>query len=135
MITPTIEFVDSIINHPSVRPTAQEGDYKLSAAKAFANGARAVVCQTGVILFMPIGWGTWEGHIFMLEASRGATALAFGRQALSRFFAYPDASRLRAAVPLQLPAARMYCRRLGLRAVAKDPLYERFELEAAEWAE
>lgn len=60
IFTPTEEFVDAIINHPSVRPTAQEGGGRLFSAKAFGNGAVAVGCQGGVALFMPIGCGSNE---------------------------------------------------------------------------
>jgi len=135
MIKASHILADAIINHPTVRPTAQGGTERLSSRGLFANGACAYADERGaMVLFVPQGDDVWEGHVFAVAGSRGANALRLGRQALGRLFTDHRAQKLVSAVPMQLPAARMYCRRLGLRSVRCDELVEHFAMEKEQWA-
>lgn len=131
------QLVDSIVNHPTVRGTAQRGTYRLTSAVLLESGAVAYADYHGALaLFVPMEAAlVYQGHVFAVEGSRGAAALLLGRQALHRLFTDHRAIKLVAAVPLQLPAARYYCRRLGLKLVGRDLLEEQFELEAVQWAD
>ena len=86
-------------------------------------------------LFEHVQRGSYEGHVFCLPGHRGAAALAFGRAAVSWLFETVCAERLAAHVPMWLPAARIYCRRLGLRSAGRDLFQEYFEVEAVSWVD
>lgn len=128
-------LADAILNHPSVRPTAEQGDHRITVRALYEQGAVGYANDAGaLVLFVPMEGGVWHGHVFAVAGSRGAGALALGRQALNRLFTDLRGRKLVSAVPLQLPAARVYCRRLGLRSVRRDDLREHFELEKEKWA-
>lgn len=127
--------VDRIINHATVRLTAQGGLYHLDSRPVFQRGGVAYGNEDACAIFLPISGGVWEGHIFCKRGQRGAAALKLGKLALGRLFTDHRASKLVAAVPLLLPQARVYCRRLGLRSVEVTKYEERFELEVSRWAE
>lgn len=129
---PSDKFVDLVINHPDVRPTVQHGAHRLYAD---TDEAIYLAFDYGVAMFRTFGKEV-DGHIFVLPAGRGAPALAFGKAALERLTTLvpPETRRLRTGVPLQLPAARIYCRRLGLKPEGRDLFNEYFTAEIAEWA-
>ena len=133
--TPSPEFVDLVINHPSVRPTVQLGANRLSSEDVVRKPGNVVVAyEGGVALFQRLGEGLYDGHIFTLEGSRGSEALAFGRLALARLAERSEGGTLRTAVPITLPAARFYCRKLGLKPEGRDLFNEYFTTEIAAWA-
>lgn len=136
MIEASPTLVDLIINHPSVRPTADCCEGVLRSRELFERGAVAYAEEEGFgcALFVPIGGDVWQGHIFIVEGGRGAAGLALGREALNCLFRGRLARKVVAAVPLALPAARFYCRRLGLKPVGRDDLVENFVLEIEQWA-
>lgn len=128
-------LIDAIVNHPTVRPTAQGGSERLSSYGLIRRGAVAFADDKGcLLLFVPQGDGVWEGHAFAVAGSRGGNAIAFGKLAVGRLFTDHRARRLVAAAPLQLPAVSYYCRRLGLKPVGRDDYQENFEVEAAQWS-
>lgn len=127
------KLVDAIINHPSVRPTAQEGEERLSSDDVLAENENIIYTDGGgAVAFIYKGDGEYEGHIFCVETSRGRAALALGRAALGALFRLPQTSRVVCAVPLQLRAARWLVRRLGFEHVMIDPVneFEHFKMEA-----
>tara|TARA_B100000678_G_scaffold289414_1_gene299909 strand:- start:10268 stop:10675 length:408 start_codon:yes stop_codon:yes gene_type:complete len=127
---PSIEFFDLVINHPSVRPTAQQGTHPLSSEELLSNPENIAVAGVGgVVLFVAKGNGVYQGHIFALEASRGRQALHLGEAAIQRLKEAPGVRKLVASVPMQLPAARYYCRRLGLKPEGRDLFDEHFSME------
>lgn len=129
-------LIDAIINHPTVRPTAQEGDERLTSYGLMREGAVGYADDKGCLaFFVPKGDDVWEGHIFAVAGSRGANALNLGKQALRRLFTDHRAVKMVSVVPLRLQEARVYCRRLGLRPVSRDHQYEYYETEAGQWAE
>lgn len=135
LFRPSHTFVDAVINHPSVRPTVEQGLFRLSSFDIVNDRANEIVADSGgLALFLYLGNGAYEGHIFRLEGSRGANALAFGKLALQRLFGRPGVYQMHSAVPVQLPAARAYCRRLGLKPVGRDLFNEYFSTETSQWA-
>ena len=135
LFRPNAYFVDLVINHPSVRPTTQQGFQYLSSEETLKKpGTFVYAFGGGVALFQHILDYTYDGHIFVLEGSRGSRALAFGHAALARLARDSDARQLRTGVPLALPAARLYCRRLGLKSESRDLFNEYFSAEVSQWA-
>lgn len=132
---PTAEFVNGVINAPGVRPMVQAGVGRLEAATFLSRVNNAVLAyQGGVAVFEHVERGSYEGHVFCLPGQRGAQALEFGRVAITWLFEEVSADRLLVPVAIWLPAARLYCRKLGLRGVARDLFQEYFEMEALQWA-
>lgn len=129
-------LIDAIINHPTVRPTVQEGDERLSSYGLVREGAVGYADDKGCLLFfVPKGNDVWEGHVFAVSGSRGKNAVLFGLAAIGRLFTDHRAVKMVAAAPLSLPAVRVYCRRLGLKPVGRDSQCAYYETEAGQWAE
>lgn len=131
--THSASFADAIINHPDIRPTIERGAEPLSSAGILHDLDNVVLAGLGgLAVFTPVGQGVFKGHIMLLRGSRGVHGLAFGHKALQTMFEAHKASKVTAAVPLELSAARWYVRRLGFTSfgVAEDGLQELFELEA-----
>jgi hypothetical protein len=134
LFVPSAEFVNAVINAPGVRATVQPGQHRLDASELLAQPRHAAVaCRGGVAVFEHVEGGLYEGHVFCLPGHRGAAALQFGRAALGWLFA-KGAERIVATASMDLPAARFYCRRLGLLSVARDLFQEYFAVEAQQWA-
>lgn len=130
------ELVDLYINHPSVRPTMQQGTERLSSEDIVNNRANIVLAsEIGCVLFIGEASGVYAGHIAAIEDQRGVLALALGKAALTALFGIYEALTCRAAVPLQLPAARWLVRRLGFTSLGVDPdgMDELFVMEASTW--
>lgn len=132
---PTAEFINSVINAPGVRPTVQAGTDRLDAARFVREPRNAVLAyRGGVAAFEHVERGLYEGHVFCLPGQRGSQALEFGRRAVTWLFETVGADKLWVPVAIWLPAARFYCRKLGLRYAARDLFQEYFEMEAVQWA-
>lgn len=131
--TRSAKLLDAIINHPSIRPTAQLGEERLHSGDLLEDESNhCYATDGGAALFISQGRGVYEGHIFCLEGSRGSAALALGRGALKAMFARPGTLKIVAAVPMQLPAARLLCRHLGFASLGPDAdaVNELFTMEA-----
>lgn len=134
IFVPSVGFVNDVINAPGVRATVEQGTHRLDASRFLEEPRNAVIgWWGGVAVFEHVERGSYEGHVFCLPGHRGALALQFGRLALGWLFTKVGADRVVAPVPIQLPAARLYCRRLGLRSAARDLFQEYFEMEAHQW--
>lgn len=133
--TPTETFVDLVINHESVRSTIEQGGYRLYSANVVFNADNVVYAfESGVAVFVQVQPNVYEGHVAVLDGSRGSEALRFGRVAIARLFTERRARKLVVHVPLQLSAARFYCRRLGLKSESRDLFEETFTMEYDQWA-
>lgn len=120
--TTTASFVDLIINHPEVRPTAQGGTERLSSLSVLSDYRNLCYAgEGGVALFIYKAPGIYEGHIFLVPGCRGACGLAFGKAALEALFADGGVHTVVAEVPWELPAARWYVRRLGFVSLGRQP--------------
>ena len=135
IFTPSHKFVDMVINHPAVRPTVQRGTERLSSEAVLNRpGTLAVGGACGVALFQRYN-DTWDAHIFVLPSGRGAAAVAFGKRALERLAIHTGGSgNIHTGVPIVLPQARFYCRRLGLKPEGRDLFNEYFTTEILSWA-
>lgn len=132
---PSPGFVEDVINAPGVRGSVQRGQYRLEASSFLDEPRNAAIgWWGGVMVFEHVERGSYEGHVFCLPGHRGALALQFGRLGVSWLFDVVGAERLVAPVPIELPAARFYCRKLGLRASYRDLFQEYFTMEAQQWA-
>lgn len=133
--TPSAKFVDAVSNHPAVRATIDQGCWRVRSYGVITDSRNRVIAfEGGYALFLGLGEGLYEGHVAALPGSRGAAALAFGKVALQWLFADVEAHRVVVPVPVQLPAARTYCRRLGLKPDGRDLFQEYFSTEAVAWA-
>lgn len=131
--TRAISLISAIVNHPTIRPTIEQGDHRVDVTDFVMNTDNVVyACEHGVALFKGVEPGVFEGHVAFLPAGRGAIALREGKDALDRLFADHGAQRVSAAVPLQLPGARYLCRRLGFVSLGADSggKVEHFVMEA-----
>ena len=132
------DVIDLMINHPSVRPTIQDGTSDLCADNVVADTDNIVLLgEAGGLVFVAQEPGAYEVHVFALSGHRGAKALALARQAISTVFDCYRASLLRANAPLQLPQVAWFARRLGFTSLGPSPCgrFETFIMEAVQWAE
>lgn len=120
-------LIDAIVNHPDVRPTLEAGNHRLFSQDVLDDDDNVVFAgEQGAIIFINEGEGVYRGHIAFLRDGRGKAALQAGRECLDKLFAAFDASKVVAAVPLQLRAARLLCRMLGFRSTGADDVQEFF---------
>lgn len=125
--TPSATFVDAIINHATVRATAQSGDYRLESSSIVENSANVILASAGgVVIFVHWQRGEYDGHVFCLEGHRGASALALVRRGLKAVFDRSNSSLVRAFAPLCLPAVSVLCRRAGFKLIDRDLFGEHF---------
>lgn len=116
-------LVNAIANHPSVRPTIEGGDHYIDSRELISNTDNVVYAgEEGVVIFTCLapGTGWFQGHIGLLPDSRGRAGLRAGQECLDDLFTRFDASAVVAAVPLQLRAARMFCKMLGFATKTID---------------
>lgn len=133
LFTPSKRFVEAVLNHPAVRHRVQGGNGRLMANNLPVDCVwRAFV--GGWALFIPLGARSYEGHVAVIPEYWGRPALAFGKAAVTDLFTKYDGARLTVPVPVQLPAARAYCRRLGLKPDGRDLFQHYFIMEAESWA-
>ena len=127
------KFVDYVINHPEVRPTAQPGTTtRLTSLEVLTDHRnRCYGGNAGVVLFIGLQDDVYDGHVFLLPEGRGAGGLAFGKSALRALFADVPVRNVVCRVPWELPAARWYVRRLGFVSQGRRPeqSVELFEME------
>lgn len=133
LFTPSRGFVEAVLNHPAVRFRVQGGTGRLSPNNLPGDCVWRAF-SGGWMLFVPIGPDSYEGHVAVVPEYWGAAATAFGKAAISELFNKYGGRRLTAAAPVQLPAVRGYCRRLGLKPVGRDLFQHYFSTEAESWA-
>lgn len=115
-------LVDAFANAPDIRPTIEPGTGRVSTAAVVDNPENIVIAgDGGYALFRPLPeGGVYDGHIALRTGHRGAEGLAFGKAALAELFGTTEASKVVAKVPICLPAAQMYVRKLGFSADGED---------------
>lgn len=113
------ETINAIINHPSVRPTAERGTHALDCGELLARPGVVSFTEGGKAgLFVPNGPDTWQGHIFCVAGERGRKALEFGEKCCRCMFRI-GARSLEARAPRMFPEVAIYARRLGFRCVGR----------------
>lgn len=125
------EAANAVLNHPDVRSTIQAGDYKIGVENLLADGGYVFATAGSVVALEALGSGVYQGHVASLRGSMGAGARQLGKWALKQMFTEHGALEVRAAVPWQLRAARLYCRSIGLKPEGRDLFHEFFSLGAA----
>lgn len=133
LFTPSARFVEAVLAHPAVRQRVQGGTGRLKANNLPVDCVWRAF-EGGWMLFVPITDTDYEGHVAIIPEYWGAPALEFGREAISQLFSKYGGRCLTAAAPVQLPAVRSYCRRLGLRPTGRDLFQHYFITEAESWA-
>lgn len=135
IFTPTLGFVEAIINHPTVRPTVQSGIYYLEAQRLVSDKRNVTLAaEGGVVLFEWLYPGAYQGHVFTMLGYRGKAALKLVSEAIDVLFTVHEARLLVAEAPWVLPHVSLLCRRLGFTAVPLDLVddmtqVERFRME------
>lgn len=127
------ELVDAIVNHPSVRPTIEMDSYRINSAPLVNDPHNVFVAGNGLVaMFIGQGAGAYLGHFAAIDCRRGRTALRFGQAALSILFEDCGGLLCRAQVPLQLPQAVWFVKRLGFTSLGADSAagFESFIKEA-----
>lgn len=132
--TASSPLVEAIINHPTVRPTAQTGKEKLYCDALLKAGAVMYADEDGrLVIFVPEEPQLFRAHIFMVATARGKGGVEFGRAVLRKLFSYHGAQSVVASAPLVLPAVSVYCRMVGFAHVGRDLLEDHFQTEAGKW--
>ena len=132
IFTPSRAFVEAVLNHPAVRQRVQGGTGRLRANNLPVDCVWRAFFG-GWMLFIPVGGAVYTGHVAIIPEAWGAPALAFGKLAITDLFTKFGGQRLEAAAPVQLPAVRAYCRRLGLTPAGRDLFQHYFVTEAESW--
>jgi len=128
MITRTMDatFLNTVANHPDVRPYIGEGDTPLDLGPILANPANyALVTDGGGWLLQPIIGGSYELHTLFLAEARGKSYFRAAKEALRWMFTRTDALEVLTKCPDDNPGARMAATLMGFR--------ERFHRDDA-WA-
>lgn len=118
--TRSARLVDAFINHPSIRPTIEQGAQRLESAELLSDDRNVVFAnEQGVVIFIPEDEG-YAIHAAFIPEGRGAMMLRSVRSALDTIFSEFGASKITARVPMILPAPRMACRLLGFTSHGLD---------------
>lgn len=134
--TRSYKLVDKLLNHPDIRPTIEKGDYYVCSAELISHPRNLFyICEHGVVFFIHLHHDVYGGHYGFLRSGRGKVARQATRDAIDDLFSRHGATKLVAAIPLQLRAARLLCRLVGLRSIGQDDQQEHFVIEGGPaWA-
>lgn len=110
------EFINSVVNHPDVRPFihAPPGDIDLSAAAADPNNL-VLVGEHGGMLFIQKVAGLFEIHTQFLKSGRGDWGLKFAHEAVRWLFTRTNATEVFTRVTLGNVAAAALARACGAK--------------------
>ncbi len=102
-----VPFINSVINHPSVRPHVWTGTEDLDCTEAIEIMWTVVAPGSGVMMAEALGDGNYLGLTAFLPEARGLVAVNQMRQAIYKIFTETDCSTLYASVkPLNKVAGR-----------------------------
>lgn len=133
--TRSYKLVDVIANHPDVRPTIEMGDYYISSADLLSNPNNVVYASEdgyGIVIFVHLRPGVYQIHVGFLKHGRGGIARKAIRWCMDDLWQRYEASRIVAAIPLQLRACRLLCRIVGFRSLGTDAQQEHFIFEGGQ---
>lgn len=88
-----VEFIDSVVNHPDVRPFMAVGDHKLTYEKTIEY-ALTYVSEHGVIFGENIGSETFLCLVAFKPEGRGLHAMLAMREAIKVFFTQTECRRI-----------------------------------------
>lgn len=102
-----IPFINSVMNHPSIRPHIWMGDHELDCSEAIEMMWTVVVPGAGMMMAEALGDGNYLGLTAFLPEARGFMAVVSMRRAIHKIFTETDCSRLYGSVkPGNLKAGR-----------------------------
>ena len=133
--TRSYKLVDAIANHPDVRPTIEMGDYYIQSAELISNPNNVVYADEnghGIVIFVGLRPGVYQIHVGFLKHGRGGIARRAIMWCMDDLWQRYDASKIVAAIPLQLRACRLLCRLVGFRSLGADAQQEHFVFEGGQ---
>jgi hypothetical protein len=129
--THSARLVDAFINHPSIRPTIEQGTHRLTSDEFLSDERNLVFAsENGLIILVHREPGILQVHLAFLPEGRGAPMVKSCREVMDLVFER-GTTRIIAEIPNQLRAPKLACRRLGFKSLGPDDtgLQEVFSLE------
>jgi hypothetical protein len=112
-----VPFINSVLNHPKVRPHIWHGNHELDAAESIDIMWTLVVPGAGVMMAEALGAGQYLGLTAFLPEAWGMEAVGSMRRAIRRIFTDTDCSRLYGSVKPNNPRAGRNLIGLGFKEV------------------
>jgi len=112
-----IPFINSVINHPKVRPHVWVGSEHLDATEAIDLMWTLVVPDKGVMMAEALGDGQYLGLTAFLPSAWGLEAVVEMKRAIRRIFTDTDCNRLYGSVKPNNPRAGRNLIGLGFKDV------------------
>jgi hypothetical protein len=107
-------LANAIVNHPDIRPTLESGSQYLDSRELISDPDNLVYAgEEGIVIFTFLRPGLFRGHIGLLAHARGKAGLAAASAVLDDMATRFESFAVVAGVPLQLRAARWFCKMLG----------------------
>lgn len=114
-----IPFINSVINHPKVRPHVWYGDNELDCTESIDIMWTLVVPDKGVMMAEALGDGQYLGLTAFLPKHWGFSAVGEMRRAIRKIFTDTDCNRLYGSVKLSNPRAGRNLIGLGFKEVGQ----------------
>jgi hypothetical protein len=124
------DFLESVANHPRVRPYIGPGDHRVSAGVTW-DSTVALEWREGGIVFMREATGVYSGHWVFLPKTPDVVGKA--REALRYLFTHTDAQRVTGKTPLELRHARKAAQAAGMRHLFNCDGHSFTELTRDQW--
>ena len=115
-----VPFINSVVNHPKVRPHIWFGDHELDCAESIDLMWTLVVPGKGVMMAEALGDGQYLGLTAFLPEHWGLSAVTEMRQAIRKIFTDTDCNRLYGSVKPNNPRAGRNLIGLGFKEVQKS---------------
>ena len=115
-----VPFINSVINHPKVRPHVWMGDDVLDCTEAIELMWTLVVPDRGVMMAEALGDGNYLGLTAFLPEHWGLSAVTEMRKAIRKIFTDTDCSRLYGSVKPNNPRAGRNLIGLGFKEVSQN---------------
>jgi hypothetical protein len=112
-----VPFINSVLNHPKVRPHIWHGDHELDASESIEIMWTLVVPGSGVMMAEALGDGQYLGLTAFLPEAWGMEAVGAMRKAIKRIFTDTDCNRLYGSVKANNPRAGRNLIALGFKEV------------------
>lgn len=124
------DFLESVANHPSVRPYIGGGNERVEAGESWP-GCIGLEWPTGGIVFMPEGDGVYDAHLLFLPCT--PDKLGKCREALRYLFTRTDARKVVGRIPETHLKARRIAQAAGMRLKHITDGYAHYALSARDW--
>lgn len=112
-----VPFINSVLNHPKVRPHIWFGDHELDSTESIDLMWTLVVPGKGVMMAEALGDGQYLGLTAFLPSAWGMEAVGAMRKAIRKIFTDTDCNRLYGSVKPNNPRAGRNLIGLGFKEV------------------